>query len=217
MPVTKRKPVKDAESPLARRKLPQQQRAHLTVNSILQATAELVRAKGFANVGTRQIAERAGVNVGSLYHYFPTYEAILLAWYEEVSVRVAQKMKMAMLEIAHESLDVAVPYTMKLLLSALEENELVLVRMPDEVAEIRRATHIASFERLIRSSMRMYFNQHHKFRTQDTERHVFFIEAIIFGSMHRYLADRPHKLSRKEFIAQLSRIQIAYLEGDLTQ
>lgn len=206
-----------AESPLARRKLPQQQRAQITVNSILQATEELVKAKGFAAVGTRQIAERAGVNIGSLYHYFPSYEAILLAWYEEVSVRVAQKMKMAMLEVAHESLDVAVPHAFKALLSALEENELVLVRMPDEVAEIRRATHIASFERLIRSSMRMYYNQHHEFRPQDTERHVFFGEAIIFGSMYRYLADRPHKLSRKEFIAQLSRIQIAYLESQLAK
>ena len=209
--------VPDGSPKLSRRKAPRQQRARLTVKSILQATEALVIERGFSNVGTRLIAERAGVSIGSLYQYFPTYESILLAWYEDVASQVAQKARLAMMRVVHEDLRVSVPYAMKVLLDELERQELVLVRMVKEVPEIEQSTSVASFEGLIRASMRIYFNQHHEFHAKDTERHVFFLENIIFSNVRRYLADRPLNLSRKDFLAHLSRVVIAYLDGDLTR
>lgn len=202
-------------SALQVRKTPRQQRARLTVDSILQATEALVRERGFAQVGTRQIAERAGISIGSLYQYFPTYESILLAWYESVASQAAHKARVAMMRVVHEDLRVSVPFAMKALLDELERHQLVLVQMVKEVHEIERSTSVTSFEGLIRGSMRLYFNQHHEFRPQDTERHVFFLENIIFGNVRRYLHERPRGLSRKDFLAHLSRLVIAYLEGDL--
>lgn len=203
-------------TPLGRRKLPQQERSRNTVECILQATQELVQARGFAKVGTRLIAERAGVNVASLYQYFPTYESILLTWYEDVVTRIAQEMRKAMLSVTHENLDVSVPHTNELLLQAFEKNALVLIQMVEEVPEIQRATRSVSLEILVRGTMRMYFNQHHEFDSKDTERHIFFLETVLFGSLRRYLKEEgPRDMTRKAFLEELSRIMIVYLEGDM--
>jgi AcrR family transcriptional regulator len=59
------------------RKRPRQERARATVDAILQATAYILRRRGYAELTTNGIAEKAGVNIASLYQYFPNKEAIL--------------------------------------------------------------------------------------------------------------------------------------------
>jgi AcrR family transcriptional regulator len=201
------------ESPLVPRKLPTQQRARHTVESILQATEELVRVHGFGEVNTRLIAERAGISIGSLYQYFPTYESILLAWYEEVAGRAAYKIKVATVEILGRDLRESLMYAIRQLLDVYEEHELVLIRMVREVGPIAHATAHTSFECMNRGSMRIFFSQHHEFDPKHTERHVFLIENIITSNLHRYLLERPRYLSRKELLSNLCRVVQAYLEG----
>ncbi len=66
--------MKDPYSP---RKAARQSRAHDTVESILQASAQIVLSQGLSLLTTNRIAERAGVSVGSLYQYFPGRDAVL--------------------------------------------------------------------------------------------------------------------------------------------
>ena len=58
---------------LSLKKSPTQERAKSLVDSILEATTRLL---GVGPVSTREIAEKAGVGIGSLYEYFPGKEAI---------------------------------------------------------------------------------------------------------------------------------------------
>ncbi|QDX80522.1 hypothetical protein B9N43_04190 [Denitratisoma sp. DHT3] len=66
------------------RRLPTQRRAKHTVDSMLTAARELLAEGGATAVTTRNVAERAGVSVGSLYEYFPNREAILAHLAREV-------------------------------------------------------------------------------------------------------------------------------------
>jgi AcrR family transcriptional regulator len=59
------------------RKRPVQGRSRATVDAIVQAAAYILVRDGSAKLTTNRIAERAGVNVASLYQYFPSKEAIL--------------------------------------------------------------------------------------------------------------------------------------------
>jgi AcrR family transcriptional regulator len=61
------------------RRTPRQARAHDTVETIFEATAQIIEREGGAALNTNHIAERAGISVGSLYQYFPNKEAILVA------------------------------------------------------------------------------------------------------------------------------------------
>ena len=201
------------DSPLAPRKTPRQKRAQTTVDCILQATEELVRKHGFSQIGTRLIAERAGVSIGSLYQYFPTFESILLSWYEGVATSAARKMKIATVDVIDIDLESSIRITVRALLRVYEDHALVLIRMPAEVPEIGRAIASTSFERLNRAVMRLFFNQHHEFAPRDTDRHIFFIESILLNVLRQYVVERPRGVTRKAVLDELSRLLAAYLAG----
>lgn len=59
------------------RKRPTQERAQATVDAILEATTYILVRRGWRGLTTNAIAERAGVNIASLYQYFPNKEAIV--------------------------------------------------------------------------------------------------------------------------------------------
>lgn len=63
--------------PLEPRRRPSGGRARKTVERILATTAELLDEVGFDDMTTNLIAARAGVNVASLYKYFPNKYAVL--------------------------------------------------------------------------------------------------------------------------------------------
>ena len=77
--------------PLTRpRKEPRQERARVTVDAILSATARLLVKEGYDRASTNRIALAAGVSVGSLYQYFPSKEALVAALIERHSADMVQ-------------------------------------------------------------------------------------------------------------------------------
>src|SRR5437016_4187678 len=60
------------------RKRPVQQRAVCTVEAILEAATYILVKHGWNKFTTNHVAARAGVNIASLYQYFPNKEAIVL-------------------------------------------------------------------------------------------------------------------------------------------
>ncbi len=61
------------------RKVPRQARAAVTVAAVIEAAARILEAEGLVGLNTNAIASKAGVSVGSLYQYFPSKDAILVA------------------------------------------------------------------------------------------------------------------------------------------
>src|ERR1044072_3650169 len=69
-----------ARKPLTNpRKEESQERSRATVDALVEATARILVEDGFDKASTNRIADVAGVSVGSLYQYFPTKEALVLA------------------------------------------------------------------------------------------------------------------------------------------
>lgn len=62
---------------------PVQQRAQKRRNQILEVTAELLEEVGQYDLTTILVAKRAGMSVGTLYHYFPNKYAIMYALAEQ--------------------------------------------------------------------------------------------------------------------------------------
>ena len=61
------------------RRMPRQQRSVQAVEAIFEATARLIESQGLETLTTARIAEVAGYGVGTVYDYFPTKNAILVA------------------------------------------------------------------------------------------------------------------------------------------
>lgn len=67
------------------RRNPLQSRSRQTVAKILDATAELLQDEGLENLTTDRVAERSGVNIATLYHYFPNKLALLHALAQQLA------------------------------------------------------------------------------------------------------------------------------------
>ena len=61
------------------RKRPVQARSRQTVESILAAAARILAERGYLATTTNDVAEAAGVSIGSLYQYFPNKDSLLVA------------------------------------------------------------------------------------------------------------------------------------------
>ncbi|ASL46301.1 HTH-type transcriptional regulator MtrR [Burkholderia sp. AD24] len=74
--------------PSAMRKEPRQARSRATVEAILIAGAQVLGRRGWASFTTNEVAEAAGVSIGSLYQYFPNKlilsEAITARHFDEI-------------------------------------------------------------------------------------------------------------------------------------
>jgi len=70
--------VKVASEERSQLKRPSQARSIATFASILQASTDIIVERGVQGLNTNVVAERAGVNIGTVYHYFPDKTAILV-------------------------------------------------------------------------------------------------------------------------------------------
>jgi AcrR family transcriptional regulator len=79
-------PVKPA------RRQPSQARSEHTVRVIFEAVAQVLNEQGEAAFTTNRIAERAGVSIGTLYQYFDSKEAIVMAMLARKRERVMRQL-----------------------------------------------------------------------------------------------------------------------------
>jgi AcrR family transcriptional regulator len=57
--------------------------AEETKNKIIQATMSIMEKKGFQNITIQEINNRAGVSVGTFYHYFTNKDDVFFELYKE--------------------------------------------------------------------------------------------------------------------------------------
>jgi len=99
------------------RKQASQERSRATVAALVEATARILVSDGFDKASTNRIAEVAGVSVGSLYQYFPSKEALVLAVAERHNRDILQVVGAVLEEIDSLPVDESVR---RLVLAAFE-------------------------------------------------------------------------------------------------
>ena len=79
---------------VACRKKPQQRRARLKFQMILDATCRLLEKNCFSTLTTNHIAEESGLTVGSIYQFFSSKEDILYElatiWFNDINTKTNQ-------------------------------------------------------------------------------------------------------------------------------
>jgi hypothetical protein len=81
--------------------IPLQERSRQMVEWILYAAMRLFSEQGYEATTTNKIAKLAGVSIGSLYHYFPNKNAILL----ELGIRHRKKIYRDIIKILRKNKD----------------------------------------------------------------------------------------------------------------
>lgn len=68
------------------RRVPQQNRSHITRRRLLEAAIECLAERGWGGTTVAVVAERAGVSRGAAQHYFPTREDLVVAAIEHMAM-----------------------------------------------------------------------------------------------------------------------------------
>jgi AcrR family transcriptional regulator len=75
-------------------------KAEITERKILDAALDLFRTKGFEEATMRDIAAVAGVALGAAYYYYPSKDAIVLAFYERSCIEMQPQIEDAVTKSA---------------------------------------------------------------------------------------------------------------------
>lgn len=126
---------------------PQQKRAKVTVETIIEAGFISVTKHGLEGSSTRQISEIAGISVGSLYEYFENKEAVYQAMSEYFIADVLQMLQAQALAIVRLDLPDVVRlllYQFSELLQRDDERYLTCIKYAGQFDYVRYAQQVES-------------------------------------------------------------------------
>jgi len=183
------------------RKMPVQKRSKATVDAIIQASTYILMKSGWGGFTTNAIAERAGVNISSLYQFFPNKESIVA----EMQKRHSDDMRADLLdtlsnlpagltfrEVLTEIIDVLVkkhqmePEVHKVL---NKEIPFTVRSVLDEATELR--------------DQLLFILKPHMVNVPDPKLSIYIIGVSIDAVINEVISSRPHMLSEAALTTEL--------------
>ncbi len=190
---------------LTPRKQPRQERSAATVEAILQAATYILTKRGWAAFTTNAVAQKAGVNIASLYQYFPNKEAMVAELQrrhaEEVRRRWPDPPAERSLRATLGSMIAAVvsehrvnPALHRVFAEELPRSS--RVPAPLGPAEKRWAEHVTPLTHV-----------------PDADLAAFIAGTVVHAVIHEAASDRPELLDHPLLVPELVRLLDSYLSG----
>jgi len=191
------------------RKRPRQERSRATVEALLDATTDILLRDGYAKLTTNRIAERAGVNIASLYQYFPGKEAIVA----ELRRRHGAEQRSELREVLADSGDTDLESTIRSLVAKGVAGHAQAPRLHQVFAEELPALGYREVEAIdapLFESMRRFL-QAADIDVRDIDLALWMISTVSGAVIHRAAVDRPDDLSTGVIVEELVRLLCRYL------
>lgn len=185
------------------RKSPKQERSAATVEAILQAATYILLRHGWEGLTTNRIAERAGVNIASLYQYFPNKQSIVI----ELQRRHVAKAREGLPRFAPElKSQKSLRGMLDLMIRAgVEEHRVAPALHKVFTEELPRSTRKAlrdSSSKNIKENWTELVRPHLK-NVPDLELAAFIAETAVHAIIHEAATERPELLERDDFVQEI--------------
>jgi len=194
------------------RKRPIQERAHVTLDSIVDSAERILKSKGYSSLTTNHIAQVAGVSTGTLYQYFPNKEMIVRALIEDRVTRASMQLRSRLLELIGEPITVMLPAMIRLLLSIYKEHKFVFLQLPREIPEFEEESTKLTTAHFTFSTNMNYLRHHEaELGLDNLELSLFIMDNAINSNCIWYLTYGFSDLSEEKFVDELSAMMVRYL------
>jgi AcrR family transcriptional regulator len=182
----------------------------------VDATALVVRREGIEAVTTKHVAKLAGVGVGTLYQYFATREALLLALEERTWSSLSEAVVAKMTTLAGEPLARIVPVLVTLMVTEVGQavtshGTVLMMQLPESARKTRREL-VARVAQVIAVGLQ----QHRAVvrpRNLLLAAHLVLKGTIAFGRLGA--EEHPEELASGEYATEIARMISAYLLADV--
>lgn len=195
--------------------MPKQGRSIGTVECILQAAEELFLKQGFDRTTVDEIVRRAGIATGSFYDYFPNKTAVALALLESASLEIASDARKYFIDYGRESIEESLPKVVSRIFFLYKRHKNILIKLVNEVPEIRSTADNYSVDRLIYRASLIYLQIYQdSFHGKDLGMVHSLMNLIYSSAIKQYLSEERPVMSEEVFLSQLSAMMLGYLAYD---
>jgi len=194
---------------LSPRKTPRQERSRATVEALLEATTDILTREGYSRLTTNRIADRAGVNIASLYQYFPGKEAIVA----ELRRRHGADQRAALRQVLAERTAGELESTIRALVSVGVAGHAQAPRLHRVFTEEIPALgygEVAAIDAPIFEAMRRFL-QEADVDVRDMDLALWMISTASGAVLHRAAVERPEDLSTGVIAEELITLLRRYL------
>lgn len=195
------------------RKQPRQARSRETVNAILHAAAQVLTKHGYAAATTNHIAARAGVSIGSLYEYFPSKDAILVAL-TEAHIAEGEAILAEVWTQVHTSGDTAeVVRRFARAMFDLHARDRVLHRLLFEETPLPRRTRqrVAAIEDAITARLADYLRMRPDLTRRDPDLAAAVIVQCIEALTHKLIVHGDGDVATERYVEEMVALVTSYL------
>jgi len=196
-------------SRLSPRKRPRQERSRATVEAILEATTDIVVRQGASRLTTNRIAERAGVNIASLYQYFPGKHAILAELRRRHGAEQHAAIRRVLSERRGDTLEATLQALVSMGVAAHAVNPELQRAFSQELPPLRY-TEIASAEAPLFDEFRAWLARSAT-RIADPDLAMWMVATAADAVIHRAVVDRPEDLANGTIAEELVTLLVRYL------
>ncbi len=194
------------------RKKPQQQRAKLIVDHILQAAQICIVEQGLIHITTPKIAEKAGVSVGSLYQYFENKEEIIQELLRRKSENLGLALKQMVITQEQLSIQEIIPLSIQFGFDVMRAESGFFIEVLKHWHGYNHSEAAQILEKhFFELGMYLFnrFYRHWDFETLKNKSFVI-INSTLF-TMMRYVSNNSFLISEQQLRDELSNMILAYL------
>ena len=194
------------------RKKPQQQRAKLIVDHILQAAQICIVEQGLMQITTPKIAEKAGVSVGSLYQYFENKEEIIQELLHRKSENLGLALKQMVVTQEQLSIQEIIPLSIQFGFDVMRAESGFFIEVLKHWHGYNHSEAAQILEKHFFELGMYLFNRFYRHWDFETLKHKSFviINSTLF-TMMRYVSNNSFLISEQQLRDELSNMILAYL------
>lgn len=210
-------------APFTPRRLPKQGRSRELVRAIREAATIILSEKGSAELSTRNIAERAGIGIASLYRYYPNINSILADLYECKLAELNSKLQGLLRNDMYANMDLA---------TAIRTTVGIHIQFQRDLLEFHEdfyRSYCRNFDIKFRPgpegaenweewvhqwTLKLFETHRNELRIDDIERATLLVMNLMSGCTERVVTYYPEMLWEAEFCEDMIDVICSYLLCD---
>ncbi|MFD1782895.1 TetR/AcrR family transcriptional regulator [Phenylobacterium terrae] len=197
------------------RKHASQERSRATVEALVEATARILVREGFERASTNRIAREAGVSVGSLYQYYPSKEALVVAVIDRHNEEIMSLVRATVAQVAAEPVERAIPKLVAAAIEAHRVNPRLHRVLAEQIPRTGQLENVEAFDRQNYELFRTYLENHRdEIRPLDLDMAAFVCVTSVEALTHTAVLHRPDFLTDAAvgaLVEEATRLVLGYL------
>ena len=198
------------------RHIPQQERSRQMVKTILEGTLDAIDRHGLENTTTRHIAERAGISVGTLYHYYSDKEAVFSALQKQLVTELITAIRSLGPGLVQVDIATGIRNLVEMYLKELNRDGGKRMSFMRHLAHRDFNEEMQRVEQVIMELLMMMLPRHPEMaQIKNLPKVVYMLFNSLAFNLIRYTENPPPHISEKDLADGFVDLAIAYLSSQM--